>query len=58
MKRVSTAMIINLDTDEVIRILEVKENEEYPNEMYEFWNDQMEGSLNECELVMVETLYK
>ena len=60
MKKVSTAKIVRVlgDADyEDVRILEVVENEENPREMYEFWKDQLEGSLGEGELVTVETEY-
>lgn len=58
MKKVSTAMIVKTNGSEdfeLVRVLEVKENEENPREMYDFWKCQMEGSLGKYEMVLVET---
>ena len=60
MKRVTTAMVVKItgSDDELVRVLEVKENCDDPSEMYGFWNDQLKGSLKSDELVKVETEYK
>ena len=61
MKRYSVAKVVkNLGYGEYedVRILETKVNEEYPSEMFGFWNDQLKGSLKSDELVIVETEYK
>lgn len=60
MRSITTAMVVKVtgSDDEVVKILEVRENEECPREMYEFWKDQLEGSLKSNELVKVETEYK
>lgn len=63
MLKITTAMIIKVTGDcstdyEVVKVLEVKENCECPREMYEFWQDQLKGSLKSGELVKVETEYK
>lgn len=60
MRRITTAMVVKVtgSDDELVKILEVKENCENPREMYEFWKDQLAGSLKSGELVKVETEYK
>lgn len=61
MKRYSVAKVVKLlgfGVYEDVRVLEEKVNEEYPNEMYGFWNDQLKGSLKSDELVMVVTEYR
>lgn len=60
MRRITTAMVVKVtgSDDELVKILEVEENCENPREMYEFWNDQLIGSLKSNELVKVETEYK
>lgn len=60
MRSITTAMVVKVtgSDDEVVKILEVREDEECPREMYEFWKHQLEGSLKSGELVKVETEYK
>ena len=60
MRRITTAMVVKVtgSDDEIVKVLEVKENCENPKEIYDFWNDQLEGSLKSDELVKVETEYK
>lgn len=61
MKRFTVAKIVkNLGYGEYkdIKVLETRTNEENPREMFEFWNDQLKGSLKSDELVMVETEYR
>lgn len=54
----TTAMVVKVNgsaDDTVVRILEVRENEENPREMYEFWKHQTEGTLGQFEMVKVVT---
>lgn len=58
MKRISTAKVVRVTggaENELVRILEVRENEENPRKMYADWRDQMKGSLGKFEMVVVET---
>lgn len=59
MRTITTAMVIKVtgSDDELVKILEVEENCENPREMYEFWKDQLKGSLKSDELVKVETKF-